>query len=206
MDCFTVRYNLGQVSIIDENSNPVIHYFLLILVRRSNYRPNHRDDSVYNGTYVHPESNKVYDWWIGSLKCLKMTDIVLKPFVMNSWPFSSVLSFEIISYNARASCNTMVRIRSRSPASVTTSTGRPSISVRSIASPPTSSRLRPGSRSMSRSISLSGRASPRATGTKPDGFFNLNPSGFRLTKDPDVPCSSPVSEFKDLLAAFSEDL
>ena len=66
---------------------------------------------------------------------------------------------------------TRERIRSRSPASVTTSTGRPSRAERSIASPPTSRRLRPGSSSIRKSMSLSDPASPWATDPKTRMFF-----------------------------------
>src|SRR2546428_571122 len=75
-------------------------------------------------------------------------------------------SFRYIPHSATASFNTRSRIRSRNPRSVTTSTWHPSISSRSIRRPLRSKRLRPGSISTKRSISLSESASPRATDPK----------------------------------------
>src|SRR6266508_2179277 len=62
-----------------------------------------------------------------------------------------------------ASLSTRWRMRVLRPRVVTTSTGRRSRSARSMTRPPRSSRLRPGSRSTRKSMSLAASASPRAT-------------------------------------------
>lgn len=75
-------------------------------------------------------------------------------------------SFTRIPHKGVASESTRSRIRLLSPRSVTTSTLRPRNCRSSITSPPKSSKLRPGSIATRRSMSLSGRSSPRATDPK----------------------------------------
>lgn len=70
------------------------------------------------------------------------------------------------SHNGTASASMRAWNRSRTPPSLTTSTRTPKSSSKSIASPPWSKRLRPGSNATRKSTSLDGVASPRATDPK----------------------------------------
>lgn len=75
-------------------------------------------------------------------------------------------AFQVVSHSGIASRRTRSRIRAFRPRSVTTSTWQPRTVSRSIRSPPKSKRVRPGSRSTSRSMSLSSSSSPRAAEPK----------------------------------------
>src|ERR1039458_950936 len=78
--------------------------------------------------------------------------------------FQDILKADaIIPHKGTASARILSRTRMRSPISVTTSTGVPKTSCRSISRPPRSERLRPGSRSTRKSTSLRESLSPRAT-------------------------------------------
>jgi len=69
----------------------------------------------------------------------------------------------IVPHSTTASARTLSRTRTRNPLSVTTSTGPPRASWRSISRPPRSEIVRPDSRSTRKSTSLCASLCPRAT-------------------------------------------
>src|SRR5205814_1853261 len=78
--------------------------------------------------------------------------------------FQDVLQIDcVVLHNDRASLRTMSRSSEDNAASVTTSTRHPNSDSRSKTSPPGNQELVSGPVSMSKSRSLSGRDSPRAT-------------------------------------------